>query len=91
MNNKITAHEPDELLASSVDEAFQEAEESKKLWQEWERVHQIKTVRIEVPQAEYNVLETLALQQGKTVAQLIQTLLDSKLATLIPPSQVHFK
>lgn len=91
MNNKITAHEPDELLASSVEEAFQEAEESKKLWQEWERVHQIKTVRIEVPQAEYNVLETLALQQGKTVAQLIQTLLDSILSTLIPPSQVHFK
>ncbi len=91
MKNKITAHEPDELLASSVDEAFQEAEESEKLWQEWERVHQIKTVRIAVPQAEYTVLETLALQQGKTVAQLVQTLLDSILSTLIPSSQVHFK
>jgi hypothetical protein len=89
VNHKITAHEPQEELLSSVDEAFQDAEESQKRWEAWEQKHQIKSVRIEVPQAEYAVLQDLARQQGKTVAQFIQAILVGALPALMPPSQAH--
>ena len=89
MNHKITAHEPEEELLSSAEEAFQDAEESQKRWEVWEQKHQIKSVRIEVPQAEYAVLQDLARQQGKTVPQFIQAILVSALPALMPPSQTH--
>lgn len=91
MNHKITPHEPEEMLVSSVDEAFQDAEASQKRWQEWERQHQLKSVRIEVPEMEYTVLEDLARRQGKTVPQIIQALLNGIMSTLVPSSQLYFK
>jgi hypothetical protein len=91
MSGPITPHEPEELLVSSIDEAFQEAEASQKRWQEWERRHQLKSVRIELPEAEYTVLEHLAERQAKTTPQLIQALLDSVLSTLMPSSQVQLE
>jgi hypothetical protein len=42
-----------------------------------------------VPQAEYAVLQDLARQQGKTVAQFIQAILVGALPALMPPSQAH--
>ncbi len=89
MNHKITAHEPEEELLSSADEAFQDAEQSQKRWEVWEQKHQMKSVRIEVPQAEYAVLQDLARQQGKTVAQFIQAILVGALPALMPPSPAH--
>jgi hypothetical protein len=89
MISKITPHEPEEALLYSVDEAFRDAEESQKRWEAWEQGHQIKSVRLEVPQAEYNVLQNLAQRQGKTVAQFIQAILASALPALMPPSQAH--
>jgi len=89
MNHKITAHEPEEELLSSAAEAFQDAVESQKRWEVWERKHQIKSVRIEVPQAEYAVPQDLAQQQGKTVSQFIQTILLHALPALTTPSQAH--
>lgn len=91
MSHNITPHEPEETLVSSVDEIFQEAEASQQRWQEWERQHQIKSVRIEVPEANYTVLVDLAQRQGKTVPQIIQALLNSVLTTLVPSSQLHLK
>jgi hypothetical protein len=91
MNLQITPHEPEEALVSSVDEMFQDAEASQKRWQEWERQHQMKSVRIEVPEMEYTVLEDLARRQGKTVPQIIQALLNSIMSTLVPSSQLHLK
>lgn len=41
------------MLVSSVDEVLQDAAASQKRWQEWERQHQMKAVRIEVPEVEY--------------------------------------
>jgi len=89
MNHKVTPHEPEEELLSSAEEAFQDADESQKRWEVWERKHQIKSVRIEVPQAEYAVLQDLAQQQGKTVAQFIQTILVGALPALtsLPQAQ----
>lgn len=89
MNHKITPHEPEEELLSSADEAFQDAEESQKRWEVWEQKHQMKSVRIEVPQVEYSLLQDLARQQGKTVAQFIQAILISALPALISPSQAQ--
>jgi hypothetical protein len=91
MSHKITPHEPEEMLVSSVDEIFQDANASQKRWQEWEQSHQVKSIRIEVPEMEYTLLEDLAQRQGKTVPQIIQALLNSILSTLAPSSQLHFK
>jgi hypothetical protein len=91
MSHQITPHEPEEALVSSVDEVFQDADASQKRWQEWEQRHQLKAVRIEVPEMEYTVLEDLARRQGKTVPQIIQALLNSIMSTLVPSSQLHFK
>ena len=86
MNHKITPHEPEEMLVSSIEEVFQDAEASQGRWQEWERAHPVKSIRIEVPEAEYRVLKALAQRQGKTVEQVIQALLDGVLSTLLPSS-----
>jgi hypothetical protein len=51
----------------------------------------MKSVRIEVPEMEYTVLEDLAQRQGKTVPQIIQALLNGILSTLARSSQLHFK
>jgi len=67
LNHKITAHEPEEELLSSAEEAFQDAEESQKRWEVWEQKHRIKSVRIEVPQAEYAVLQDLALPKQLSI------------------------
>lgn len=91
MSHNITPHEPEEVLVSSVDEIFQDAEESQRRWLEWEKWHQLKSVRIAVPEAEYTVLEDLAQKQGKTVAQIIEALLNSILSTLAPSSQLRLK
>ena len=88
MNPKITPHEPEEKLVSSVEEAFRDAEESEKRWQEWERKHQQKFVSIGLPLSEYSILEDLAQQQGKTVPQVIQALLDGVLSALMPYRKV---
>jgi len=90
-HQKITSHEPEEALVSSVDEIFQDAAASQKRWQEWERQHQMKSVHIEVPEMEYTVLEDLAQRQGKTVPQIIQALLNSIMSTLAPSSQLRLK
>ena len=87
MNPRITPHEPKEELVSSVEEAFRDAEESERHWQEWERKHQRKFVSIGLPQNEYNILEELARQQSKTVPQVIQALLDGVLSALMPYSE----
>jgi len=87
MNPKITPHEPEEELLSSVEEAFRDAEESERHWQEWEQKHQRKFVSIGLPQNEYSVLENLAQQQDKTVPQVIQALLDGVLTALMPYSE----
>ena len=39
--------------------------------------NQLRSVRIQLPEAEYRVLEDLAEKQTKTTPQLIQALLDS--------------
>lgn len=91
MSHQITPHEPGEALVSSVDEVFQDADASQKRWQQWAQNHQMKAVRIEVPEAEYAMLEDLAQRQGKTVPQIIQALLDGILSTLVPSSQLHLK
>ncbi len=88
MNHKITPHEPEEMLVSSVDEIFQEVETSQRRWEEWAQKNRIKSVRIEVPEANYTILEDLAQRQGKTVPQIIQALLNSVLFTLAPPSRL---
>lgn len=80
---QITAHEPEELLLSGED-ALRDAEESEKRWREWERKHQLKSIRIDLPQSEYDLLEDLAKKQGKTVSQVVQALLDSVLSALMP-------
>jgi len=79
------------MLVSSVDEIFEDADASQQRWQAWERQHQMKSIRIEVPQVEYTMLEDLAQRQGKTVPQIIQALLDGILSTLAPSSQFHLK
>lgn len=86
MIKKITPHEPEEDLLSAED-ALQDAEESEKRWHEWEMKHLLKPVLIELSQNEYLVLENLAQPQGKTVPQLIQSLLKNILSTLIPSAQ----
>ncbi|MBI1930326.1 hypothetical protein HYR99_39505 [Candidatus Poribacteria bacterium] len=91
MSHSIAPHEPKELLVDSVDEVFAEAEASQKRWQEWEREHQLKSVRIQLSEAKYQVLEDLAKEQTKTTPQLIQALLDSILSTLMPSLQTHTK
>ena len=91
MSHSIAPHEPKERLVDSVDEVFEEAEASQKRWQEWEREHQLKSVRIQLSEAKYQVLEDLAKEQTKTTPQLIQALLDSILSTLMPSSQVRAK
>ena len=91
MSHSIAPHEPKEVLVDSVDEVFDEAETSQKRWQEWERKNQLRSVRIQLPEAEYRVLEDLAKKQTKTTPQLIQALLDSILSTLMPSSQTHTK
>jgi hypothetical protein len=47
MNHKIIAHETEEELLSSVDEAFQDAEESQKRRQKWERRNKTIVVNVE--------------------------------------------
>ena len=64
MSHSIAPHEPKELLVS-VDEVFEEAEASQKRWQEWEREHQLKSVRIQLSEAKYQVLEDLAKEQNR--------------------------
>jgi len=64
MSHSIAPHEPKELLVDSVDEVFEEAEASQKRWQEWEREHQLKSVRIQLSEAKYQVLEDLAKEQA---------------------------
>jgi len=91
MSRNIAPHEPNEALVSSMDEIFQDAEASQKRWQEWEQGHLVKSIRIEVPEAEYSVLANLAQRQGKTVPQIIQALLEGILSTLIPPSQINVR
>ncbi len=59
MNPNITPHEPEEELVSSVEEVFQDVLESEKRWLEWERKHQRKPIRIDLPQSEYDILEYL--------------------------------
>ena len=85
---RITAHEPEELLLSGED-AVKDAEESEKRWREWERKHQWKPIRIDLPQSEYDVLEDLAQKQGKTVSQVAQALLDGVLSALMPYQQLN--
>ena len=89
MNLNITPHEPEEELISSVEEVFRDAEASEKRWREWERKHQRKPIRIDLPQSEYDVLEYLAKKQGKTISQVAQALLDGVLSALIPDSQLN--
>jgi len=72
MNHKITPHEPEEMLVFSVDEVFQDAAASQKRWQEWERQNKMKSVRIEVSEMEYTVLEDLAQRQGKLFPKLFK-------------------
>jgi hypothetical protein len=86
MNTLMTSHESQELIVSSIDEVFQEADASQQRWQEWGQKHQLKSVRIHVPESEYLVLERLAQRQAKTAPQLIQALVDSVLSTLLPSS-----
>jgi len=57
MSHPIAPHEPEELLVDSVDEVFEEVEASQKRWVEWEHKHQLKSVLIHLPEAEYSVLE----------------------------------
>ena len=51
-NREISPHEPDEVLVSSVEEVFREAEESQRRWQEWEQQHPLKSAHIGVLEAE---------------------------------------
>ena len=86
---QITAHEPEEELLSGED-AIKDAEESERHWQAWERKHQQKFVSIGLPLSEYSILEDLAQQQGKTVPQVIQALLDGVLSALMPYEEAVF-
>lgn len=73
---QITAHEPEELLLSG-EEALKDAEELEKRWQEWERKHQQKPIRIDLPQSEYDVLEDLAKEKRDWLREnYIRTLID---------------
>lgn len=86
MKTPMTSHKPEEALIASIDEVFQEADASQRRWREWEQHHQLKSVRIHVPEDEYQVLERLAQRQAKTAPQLIQALVDSVVSTLLPSS-----
>lgn len=85
MINKITPHEPEEELLSAED-ALRDAEESEKRWQMWE-LKERQRILIELPQSEYILLEEIANQQGKTVSELVRTLLESVLSALVPSLQ----
>ncbi len=76
-------HEPEELLLSDPDEAFQDAELSEARWQARER----QPLLVELSPVEYHLLERLARQQDKTGPQLAQALLRSILSTLSPSMQ----
>lgn len=89
MSHRITPHEPEEKVLSSVEEAFREAEESRVRWQAWEQKQQLRAVSIALPREEYAVLEHLALRQGKTVPQLAQALLNNILSTFVPLTRAH--
>ena len=69
MTSPITPHEPNELIVSSVDEAFADAEASEKRWQEWQSKHQLKPVSILLPEGEYTALANLATKQKKAAPQ----------------------
>ncbi len=88
MTAAITPHEPDEELLASADEVFQEADASEKYWREWEERKRLKSIRIEMPELAYRTLMEVAQQQGKTVTQVVQILMDGILSTLLPAAQL---
>ncbi|MEK7726824.1 MAG: hypothetical protein AAB354_00355 [candidate division KSB1 bacterium] len=90
MNPLITPHEPEEYLLSSVDEIFEEAMTSDKYWQRQEK-KRMKSVQIEMPEAAYWALADVAQQQGKTAAQVAQTLMNGILSTLLPSAHLSLR
>lgn len=84
---QVAPHEPDELLLSDPKEAFRDAELSEARWQAWESRQQFQPVLVELSPAEYRLLASLAQQQGRTVPQLAEALLQSILSALSPSWQ----
>ena len=83
MSDSNVPQQVKELLVCSVDEAFADAEISQKRWEQWEIKNRLTPVAIQLPEAEYKILEDLAIQQQTTAPELIQSLVHSVLSTLI--------
>lgn len=75
--------EAKELLLASVDEAFADAGESEKRWQEWEKEQRLTSISIQLPEQEYQILQRLAVEQKKSAPQLVQSLVHNVLSALL--------
>jgi hypothetical protein len=83
MNKIYRPHEPEEALLT-VEQAFQDAEQSEARWQVFEQKQRLHRVLIELPEPAYQTLEALARRQEKTVPQLIEHVLADLLTTFAP-------
>jgi len=94
MPHTITPHEPEEMLVSSVDEIFEDAEASQQRWQEWERKHQITlpdigsgTLPLVASLSDKEVLALSQLQMGSKQSARFSDLLDKQQAGVLTASE----
>lgn len=80
MNDRISAHEPEEELSSSVEQAFEDAASSEKRWAGVATEHRL--ISVELPDEQFVALQRLAQERDRPVGELASALLEGILSPL---------